>query len=91
MVIQWNKIKIMSLGKKVFTRNNGFQKGGQLYKWSPLPSDKRATKVDNSRPFYCSATPRSQGEDWKVTYLYSITVVDGVQHRIGYVECDYVR
>lgn len=81
----------MSLGKKVFTRNNGFQKGGKLYKWSPLPTDKRATKVDNSRTFYCSATPRSQGEDWVVTYLYTITVIDGVQHRVGYVECDYVK
>ena len=81
----------MSLGKKVFTRNNGLQKGGQLYKWSPIPNDKRATKLDTSKKYYCTATPRSQGEDWLVTYLYTITVVDGVQQRIAYVACDYVK
>jgi hypothetical protein len=81
----------MSLGKKVFTRNNGFQKGGQLYKWSPIPNDKRATKLDTGKKYYCTATPRSQGEDWVVTYMYIITVVDGIQQRIAYVACDYVK
>ena len=81
----------MGLGKKVFVRRNGNQKGGGLYKWSPIPTDKRAQKQDGGgRNYYCSATPRSQGEDWKVTYLYTITVVNGVQHRIAYVACDYV-
>lgn len=80
----------MSLGKPTFTRKNGNQKGGTLYKWSPVPTDKRATKTDGGRNYYCTATPRSQGEDWKVTYMYVITVENGVQHRVAYVECDYV-
>jgi len=82
----------MGLGPKVFTRKNGNQKGGKLYKWSPVQSDKRADKGDaGERNFYCSATPRSQGEDWIVTYMYTITVVDGVQKKIAYVACDYVK
>ena len=82
----------MGLGPKVFTRKNGNQKGGGLYKWSPIPSDKRATKTAGTQgSYYCSATPRSQGEDWKVTYMYVITVVNGVQHKVAYVECDYVK
>lgn len=80
----------MGLGKKVFTRKNGNQKGGGLYKWSPIPSDKRATKTGQQGNYFCSATPNSQGEDWTITYLYTITVVDGVQHKIAYVACDYV-
>lgn len=81
----------MSLGKKVFTRNNGLQKGGGLYKWSPSPNEMRGTKIDNSKKYYCTATPRSQGEDWIVTYMYSFIVVDGIQQRIAYVACDYVK
>jgi len=82
----------MGLGPKVFTRKNGNQKGGRLYKWSPIPSDKRATKGSAGQGnYYCNATPRSQGEDWKVTYMYTITVVNGVQHKVAYVACDYVQ
>ena len=81
----------MGLGPKVFTRKNGNQKGGGLYKWSPSPESKRATKIEQQNTYYCSATPRSQGEDWKVTYMYVITVVDGIQHKVAYVACDYVQ
>lgn len=80
----------MALGKPVFTRKNGTQKGGRLYKWSPIPDDKRARKTDGGRNYFCTATAGSQGEDWKVTYTYVITVVNGVQKRIAYVACDYV-
>ena len=81
----------MGLGKKkVFTRKNGSQKGGKLYKWSPIPTDKRVQNA-NGRKFFCDATPRSQGEDWIVTYVYNIVVVDGIAKRIAYVACDYVQ
>ena len=81
----------MGLGKPVFTRKNGNQKGGGLYKWSPIPNDKKAKQKGGGRNYYCDARPRSQGEDWKVTYMYTITVDGaGVQHRVAYVECDYV-
>lgn len=80
----------MALGKKkVFTRRNGNQKGGELYRWSPIPTDKIA-KGGNNNAFFCTATPRSQGEDWKVTYVYQVVLDNGVEHRIAYVECDYV-
>jgi hypothetical protein len=80
----------MGLGKKVFTRKNGGQKGGDLYKWSPVPTKKT---IDNGdiRKFFCTATPHSQGEDWIVTYVYEIKVIDGIQHKIAYVACDYVK
>jgi hypothetical protein len=81
----------MGLGKRVFTRNNGSQKGGSLYKWSPSPTDKRGGRVGQDVPYYCNATPRSQGEDWFVRYVYDILVVNGTQKRIAYVACDYVQ
>jgi len=82
----------MGLGPKVFTRNNGTQKGGRLYKWSPIPADKRAKKNAGIQGnYYCSATPRSQGEDWKVTYMYTITVVNDKKKKVAYVACDYVQ
>jgi hypothetical protein len=83
----------MALGKKrVFTRKNGFQKGGRLYKWSPIPTDKKVNDSTGQRKYYCDATPGSQGEDWIVTYMYTITVDSkGIQHRVAYVACDYVQ
>ena len=81
----------MALGKPVFTRKNGTQKGGRLYKWSPIPADNKAKGPDGGgRKYYCTAVAGSQGEDWKTTYSYVITVVNGIQKRIAYVACDYV-
>lgn len=80
----------MGLGKKVFVRKNGSQKGGRLYKWSPIPADKKNNKK-TVRTYYCDATPHSQGQDWIVTYVYQIVVVDGIQQRIAYVACNYVE
>ena len=77
----------MSLGTKVFT-NKTF--GAQLYKWSPLPTDKPKAR-NNQRPFYCTAVAGSQGEDWITTYSYDIAVINGKQERLAYVECDYVQ
>ena len=45
---------------------------------------------NSRRNKFCTATPYSQGEDWRVTYVYDISVVNGVQKRLAYVACDYV-
>ena len=81
----------MGLGKKRFTRRNSFQKGGELYRWAPVINEKSAKTDGVGKNFYCTATHRSQGEDWRVTYVYKIVVVDGIQKRIAYVACDYVQ
>lgn len=63
-----------------------------LYTWKPQDTNQ---KVVAGRPVpksYCTATPRSQGEDWVVTYVYDIVVdSSGVQKRMAYVACDYVQ
>jgi len=82
----------MIKNKKCFTRKNGLQKGGKLYKWCPVPTGKTVKGgSDGDRKFFCTATPRSQGEDWRVTYVYVIAVINGIQQRIAYVACDYVK
>lgn len=63
--------------------------GAKLYKWSPIPSDKKA--FGDKRPYYCSAVAGSQGQDWITTYSYNMVVVDSIQQRLAYVECDYVE
>lgn len=63
--------------------------GNSLYKWSPQPTDK--TKTGVGRPFYCTATPNSQGQDWIVNYVYDIVINNFQQERSGYVECGYVE
>jgi len=92
VVIQWNEIiKIMGLEKncsRVFVRKP-YDK--QLYKWSPPCDDKKIKKQQQNVKFYCDALPRTQGEDWVVSYVYELTSSDGVQHRFAYVACDYVR
>lgn len=62
-----------------------------LYKWTPFSDDKKAKKRTGVPNFFCNAKPNTQGEDWVVTYVYELVVVDGVQKRIAYVECDYVE
>ena len=77
----------MGLGKKVFTLKTH---GAQLYKWSPLPSDRPKGNA-NQKPFYCTAVAGSQGQDWVTTYTYNINVINGQQERLAYVACDYVE
>lgn len=77
----------MALGKKVFTKKTY---GSQLYKWSPLPFEKNGN-VSTEKPFYCTATAGSQGEDWISTYSFDITVINGLQGHLAYVACDYVE
>lgn len=73
-------------GRQTLARKGG-DKG--LYKWTPFTDDKKVRKRGQTN-FYCTATPNSNGEDWIVTYVYELTVENGVQHRYAYVECDYV-
>jgi hypothetical protein len=78
----------MAIEKKVFTAKTY---GAQLYKWSPIPSDKKVNRR-NEKPFYCNALPNSQGQDWITTYVYNINVTpEGEQQRLAYVACDYVE
>lgn len=77
----------MAYGKPVFTQKTY---GAQLYKWSPESNDKKIVK--NVKPYYCSATPNSQGQDWMSTYSYNLFVTPaGEQQKLAYVECDYVE
>jgi hypothetical protein len=76
----------MALNKKVFTLKSY---GAELYTWSPIPTDKKSIKAQ--KPFYCNATPNSQGQDWVTTYSYNLGVTNGVQEHLAYVECDYVE
>lgn len=75
-------------GNKIFTLKTY---GAQLYKWEPIPADKKRTGREGKRPTFCTATPGSQGEDWNCNYVYDLTVINGQQHRFAYVECDYVQ
>lgn len=86
----------MGLGPKVFTRKNGTQRGGGLYKWSPNTSDKKnKDKVADSRAslkpnYFCVSGLNTQGNDFKTTYSYVVVVINGQSERYAYVQCDYV-
>ena len=78
----------MAIQKKVFTAKTY---GAQLYKWSPIPSDKKVSR-GTEKPSFCNASPNSQGQDWITTYVYNISVApQGEQQRLAYVACDYVE
>jgi hypothetical protein len=67
-----------------------------LYTWDPSSFDKKRKRDigmgTGGKKYYCTATPYSQGEDWISTYSYNIGVTpEGVQQRIAYVACDYVK
>jgi hypothetical protein len=81
----------MGLNKKQTFVRKPYDK--QLYKWSPSESDKKSKKHQGTdRTFFCDATPRSNGEDWVVTYVYLLDVDSkGIQHKYAYVACDYVK
>ena len=82
----------MAQNRKIFLQKSV---GGLfLYKWSPNPIEitkKTQTGRENDRPFYCNATPGSQGQDWITTYVYNLEVVNSQQAHFAYVECDYVE
>lgn len=84
--------------KKVFTRKP-YDKS--LYKWQvqtdindKTQAQKKLAKagLGSQAPFTCNASAFSvNGEDWTVTHVYELVVIDGVQHRYAYVECGYVE
>jgi len=73
--------------KKVFTLKTYDAK---LYKWSP---EEFAYKkpIKEKKPFFCNATPYSQGQDWISTYSFDLIVFKYKQERLAYVACDYVE
>lgn len=78
----------MAIEKKVFTKKTY---GAQLYKWSPIPTNKQVNKP-TQKPFFCSAKPNSQGQDWITTYVYDVVInSNNQQERSAYVACDYVE
>ena len=80
---------------KGFTRKNGTQKGGKLYKWCPDTSNKKnASKVNQTsggKKYFCIAPIGSKGNDFKTTYSYVIVLINGQAEREAYVQCDYVK
>jgi hypothetical protein len=82
----------MSLkGRKVFVRKNGFQKGGELYKWTPFDDITKKKKKIKGRGYFCTTPLGSQGNDFVVTYTYNSVIVGGVEQRWAYVQCNYVE
>lgn len=80
--------------KKVFFRKSG---GFDIYKWCPgvINYDKqlnsgRQSKIKPTTPYFCTATPNSQGVDFINTYVYNNILVNGTPSRLAYVACDYV-
>ena len=73
--------------KKVFTLKTY---GAKLYKWSPIPFEYKRIP-SRKRPYFCNATPYSQGQDWISSYSFNIVVVNYKQERSAYVACDYVE
>jgi hypothetical protein len=77
--------------KKVFIRKTS---GNQLYKWSP-PCNNVTKRGENSiltaKPYFCTATSGSLGQDWITTFVYDIAVFNGQAQHLAYVECDYVE
>jgi hypothetical protein len=66
--------------------------GNFLYTWSPeTPTYNNKTRNTSDKKSYCNALPGSQGQDWICTYVYDISVLNGEQQRLAYVECDYVK
>lgn len=65
--------------------------GAKLYKWSPLPNNKKAKDNRGAKPYFCTAIAGSHGEDWITTYCSDNVVVNGILKKEAYVECDYVE
>jgi hypothetical protein len=66
--------------------------GNYLYTWCPeAPTYSNKGKGMGDKKSYCDALPSSQGQDWICTYVYNISVLNGEQQRLAYVECDYVK
>lgn len=78
----------MGLKGKIFIRKPADK---YLYKWSPIPTEKKINERNGNSKFFCNATPNSQGEDWVTTYVYELIIIKGIKRKEAYVECDYVE
>ena len=80
-------------GRKRFARNKSVVKNPtELYVWY-VDTDLAQTNVKNGgkpKPF-CNATKGSQGYDNITGYVYQLIVVNGMQEKLAYVECNYVQ
>ena len=75
---------------RVFVRKTG---GFDVYKWAPTANNLGQGKDSDNRvakPYFCTATAGSQGQDWISTYGYNVVWVNGQEQHLAYVECDYV-
>ena len=62
-----------------------------IYKWCPDEPTFTKIKSNKGQKRICTAIAGSQGDDFSCTYVYNISIVDGQQQRLAYVECDYVQ
>lgn len=62
-----------------------------LYTWKPDDMITKKGVQSRVQPYFCNATPRSQGEDWVTTFVYQIVNENGITKRIAYVACDYAK
>lgn len=62
-----------------------------LYTWTPFEDNGKAKKKTNQPNLFCNAKPNTNGEDFVTTYVYDQENINGVIHKYGYVECDYVQ
>jgi hypothetical protein len=84
-----NNRKTITQCDKVYLRKSS---GYDLYKWCPSINNlDKSRGTGNNRPYYCTATPNSQGYDFITTYCYNIIVIDYTPQRSAYVVCDYVE
>jgi hypothetical protein len=64
--------------------------GAKLYEWAPTSTNvSKNPQNSGGKPFFCTATPGSQGQDWTTSYVYDVAVVDSQQQHLAYVECGY--
>jgi len=80
--------------KKIFAQKSSVN---GLYSWCrPVNSyNNKYTNANSNNSGggesrFCNAVPYSQGQDWYVTYVYDIKVVNGQKEQSAYVECGYV-
>jgi hypothetical protein len=85
-----------NVNKRCFSRKTNYGKGqSQPYTWCV---DTNLAQVPGSgvkkggipKPF-CNAKKGSQGIDNIIGYVYNLIVVNGIQQKLAYVECDYVN
>jgi hypothetical protein len=85
----------MAIDKNKYPRKTVGIRPTKLYLWSP-ETDLSVVKGSGigkggAPKANCNATKGSQGYDNITKYVYELIVVDGIQQKLAYVECDYVQ